>query len=309
MSFGLHRDTKLHPEQHGVDSYTLLCVEVLYTFAMMGKRLNFYGRHRLRNRRRVGEARSMNLPNVELTGNGIPMVMWVLGACPRDVFNGDKTEIVLGFQAWKTLAFVRTPGVKKDNDWTILLFCCNGTGNEKLKACIIAKPALPRCLGLTRSLNAFGPSKHVHDFSEPAAYMIRTLKHLVATSSCIVGACKPHDISVGGHLLSPRLHIRGVDGAHDPQHLVHRCASHMAHVLTAYLHFGRATPRSGSHLLCVGSVSQMVHEVDPHPHDNEPILNFLSSSDEAESPWRHTPTGRDIRGVSVGTRLKQLGTR
>ena len=100
----------------------------------------FCQRNGIKCHKRVGEAASANLANVELARNSIPMVLAMLGAHPNDVFNCDETGLVLGAQPLKTLAFGRVSGCKRAMDRITLMICCNATGTERMKPMIVAKP-------------------------------------------------------------------------------------------------------------------------------------------------------------------------
>ena len=132
-------------------------------------------RHGLALRRRVGEAASANIANVELARHEIPIVLALLNARPQDVFNADETGIVFGAQPHKTLAAGRVSGVKRVADRIIVMLCCNATGSERLKPLVIGKASKPRCCAPRGSTPRFNPSDYVHYFANAAAWCTREI--------------------------------------------------------------------------------------------------------------------------------------
>ena len=187
LRVGLHQDledallTWAHHwlEHNGAITYALLQAQAME----VGRTLNIHGfgysqgwvnrfcrRHGLALRRRVGEAASANMANVELARNSIPMVLANLGARPQDVFNCDETGIILGTQPFKTLAFRRVSGVKKQIDRITIMLCCSATGNERLKLLMVTKPKRG-----AREGTSFTPDIFMHYFGHPCAWSTRTI--------------------------------------------------------------------------------------------------------------------------------------
>ena len=192
LRVGLHQDledallTWAHHwlEHNGAITYALLQAQAME----VGRTLNIHGfgysqgwvnrfcrRHGLALRRRVGEAASANMANVELARNSIPMALANLRARPQDVFNSDETSIILGAQQFKTLAFSRVSGVKKQIDGITIMLCCNATGDERLKLLMVAKPKRPRCFSSAREGTSFTPGLFMHYFGHPCAWSTRTI--------------------------------------------------------------------------------------------------------------------------------------
>ncbi|CAF4213616.1 unnamed protein product [Rotaria sordida] len=126
----------------------------------------FRRRHNISHRVISGESSSVDITSVNDWIQRLPNITEYYEA--KNIFNCDETGLFYKLLPDKSLTLDRESckGGKKSKDRISILFCCNSTGEEKLKPLVIGKSLKPRCF---KNINV--DKLPVHWYANKSAWM------------------------------------------------------------------------------------------------------------------------------------------
>lgn len=127
----------------------------------------FKKRYHIASKKLHGESGSVDMSTVE--SNRALIKEKTKDYSPDDIYNADETSHFNKLMPNKTLASKNdcSHGIKQNIERVTLLFCCNASGTDKVRPCVIGRSKNPHCFSQCR----FNPQKYVNYYFNKKAWM------------------------------------------------------------------------------------------------------------------------------------------